>query len=144
MRTSRLWIVAVLLVLIFVVAITIASCGGTTATTAVPSTTAAPTTTTAAPTTTTAAPTTTTAAPTTTTAAPTTTTAAPTTTTAAIDAKALYAQYCQGCHKRVPSASVAVVTKAIANGRESMPGFADKMTPEQIAALAAWVNAGGK
>ena len=141
MRRSSLWISVVSVALLVVLVLVVVSCGSTTTT----STTVAPPTT-AAPTTTTAAPTTTTAAPTTTTAAPTTTTAAPTTTTVAVDPKALFVQYCQlsGCHNRVPKAALAVVTKVIEKGKESMPGFADKLTAEQIAALAAWVANGGQ
>jgi mono/diheme cytochrome c family protein len=141
MRRRNFWISVVSAALLVVLVLVVASCGSTTTTT---STSAAPPTT-AAPTTTTAAPTTTTAAPTTTTAAPTTTTAAPTTTTVAIDPKALFTANCQlsGCHNRVPKAALATVTKIIQNGKESMPGFADKLTAEEIAALAAWVANGG-
>jgi mono/diheme cytochrome c family protein len=87
---------------------------------------------------------------TTTTAAPaggSSTTAAGATTTSAggsIDAAALYAQYCQGCHKTPPSASADAAKAAIENGKGSMPSFTDKMTADQIAALAAWVANGGK
>ena len=142
MRKGNLWMSVVSVALLVVLVLVVVSCGSTATTT---STTAAPPTT-AAPTTTTAAPTTTTVAPTTTTAAPTTTTAAPTTTTTAIDPKALFATDCglSGCHNRIPKASLAIVTKVIENGKESMPGFADKLTAEQIAALAAWVANGGQ
>jgi mono/diheme cytochrome c family protein len=138
MRKIHLWISVLSAALLVLLVLVLASCGSTTTTTASP--------TTLAPTTTTAVTTTTTAAPTTTTAAPTTTTAAPTTTTVAIDPKALFAANCQGggCHNGVPKAALATVTKAIQNGIESMPGFTDKLTAEQIAALAAWVAAGGK
>jgi mono/diheme cytochrome c family protein len=138
MRTTRLSIVVLSLILALA-AFALAACGGTT------TTTAAPPTTTAAPTTTTAAPTTT-VAPTTTTAAPTTTTAAPTTTTAAIDPKALFIADCQlgGCHNGVPKGALATVTKVIQNGKESMPGFQDKLSAQEIAALSAWVANGGK
>jgi mono/diheme cytochrome c family protein len=142
MRKNSLWISVVSVALLVVLVLVVVSCGSTTAAT---STTAAPPTT-AAPTTTTAAPTSTTAAPTTTTAAPTTTTAAPTTTTVALDPKALFAANCQlsGCHNRVPKAALATVTKVIEKGKESMPGFTDKLTAEEIAALAAWVANGGQ
>ena len=135
MRKGNLWMSVISVALLVVLVLVVVSCGSTATTT---STTAAPPTT--------AAPTTTTAAPTTTTAAPTTTTAAPTTTTAAIDPKALFASDCglSGCHNRIPKASLAIVTKVIENGKESMPGFADKLTAEQIAALAAWVANGGQ
>ena len=148
MLRTRPWIIGSFLVLVLVLALVLASCGGsTTTTTATPVTTAQPTTTNAP--TTTLAPTTTIApttaeAQTTTTAAQTTTTAAPTTTTVAIDPAALYAQDCAGCHSRVPSASLATATKVITSGRESMPAFKNKLTPDQLAALAAWVANGGK
>lgn len=127
MRRRNFWISVVSAALLVVLVLVVASCGSTTTTT---STSAAPPTT---------------AAPTTTTAAPTTTTAAPTTTTVAIDPKALFTANCQlsGCHNRVPKAALATVTKIIQNGKESMPGFADKLTAEEIAALAAWVANGG-
>ena len=87
---------------------------------------------------------------TTTTAAPasTTTTAGGATTTAAggaIDAAALYAQNCSGCHKDLPSGSADDLKAALENGKgSSMPSFKDKLTADQIAALAAWVANGGK
>jgi mono/diheme cytochrome c family protein len=139
MRKGNLWMSVISVALLVVLVLVVVSCGSTTTTT---STTAAPPTT-AAPVTTTAAPTTTTAAPTTTTAAPTTTTAAPTTTIAAIDPKALFAKNC-GCHSQVPGATLAAAKAAIENGIESMPGFADKLSAAEIAALAAWVANGGK
>ena len=121
MRKGNLWMSVVSVALLVVLVLVVVSCGSTATTT---STTAAPPTT----------------------AAPTTTTAAPTTTTAAIDPKALFASDCglSGCHNRIPKASLAIVTKVIENGKESMPGFADKLTAEQIAALAAWVANGGQ
>jgi mono/diheme cytochrome c family protein len=140
MRMSRLWIVALSLALLLGVGLALAACGGSTTTTAAPATTAAPVTTVAP--TTTLAPTTTTAAPTTTTAAPTTTEAP--TTTVALDGQALFAQYCKGCHKNPPGAGLARAKSIITNGVGDMPGFKGKMTPEQIAALAAWIAAGGK
>ena len=125
MRKSHLWISVVSVALLVVLVLVVVSCGSTTTTT---STTAAPPTT---------------AAPVTTTAAPTTTTAAPTTTIAAIDPKALFAKNC-GCHSQVPGATLAAAKAAIENGIESMPGFADKLSAAEIAALAAWVANGGK
>ena len=68
----------------------------------------------------------------------------PTTTVAAIDPAALYAQNCAGCHKRPPGASLAAATQAITTGPGGMPAFGDKLTPEQLAALAQWVANGGK
>ncbi len=85
---------------------------------------------------------------TTTTAAPagSSTTAGVTTTAAggAVDAAALYAQYCAGCHKDNPSGSADDVKAAIQNGLEGMPAMTDKLTADQIAAVAAWVANGGK
>jgi mono/diheme cytochrome c family protein len=135
MLKARPWIISSSLVLVLVLALVLVSCGGaTTTTTAAPVTTAAPTTTNAPSTTN---------APTTT-EAPTTTTAAPTTTTVAIDPAALYATNCAGCHKKVPGASLASATKIITSGRGSMPAFKDNLTPDELAALAAWVANGGK
>jgi mono/diheme cytochrome c family protein len=82
---------------------------------------------------------------TTTTAGP-TTTASGTVTTAggAIDAAALYAANCASCHKDVPEDSADKVQAVVEQGKESMPGFTDKLSAEEIAALSAWVAAGGK
>jgi mono/diheme cytochrome c family protein len=63
---------------------------------------------------------------------------------AAVDAAALYAENCAGCHKNVPGGKADAVQKTIESGKESMPSFTDKLSAEQIAALAAWVAAGGK
>jgi cytochrome c551 len=117
MRKQRLWLIAVV-VLVVGAALSLAACGGSsTTTTAAPATTAGPTTT----------------------AAGTATTAGGT-----VDAAALYAQYCAGCHKDVPSASADQAKSIIESGKESMPSFTDKMTAEQITALATWVGNGGK
>jgi mono/diheme cytochrome c family protein len=76
----------------------------------------------------------------------TTTTAGPTTTAAggAVDAAALYAEYCTGCHEKVPGGSVDEIRAITESGKEDMPGFGDQLSAEQIAALSAWVAAGGK
>jgi mono/diheme cytochrome c family protein len=154
MSRSSLSFAVVIMMLLVALLAALVSCGtsGTTSsegpgTTATPST-ASPTT--AAPTTaapaTTAVPATeapTTVAPTTTAAPQTTTTVAQTTTTA-VDAAALFAKYCTGCHKRAPGASASRAKSVITNGTGEMPGFKNKMTADQIAALAAWVAAGGK
>ncbi len=89
-----------------------------------------------------AAATTTTTAP----AGPTTTVGGATTTAAgpAVDAAALYASDCAGCHKDLPGGSADDVKTVIEKGKESMPGFTDKLTAAQIAALTAWVVNGGK
>ncbi len=115
MRKQYLWMIAVVVV-VLVATLVLASCGDSTT-----STTAAP-------------------------AGPTTTAGGATTTAAggAVDAAALYAQYCVGCHKDLPAGSVDDQKAVIEKGKESMPGFADKMTAAQIAALAAWVANGGK
>lgn len=65
-------------------------------------------------------------------------------TTGAINAAALFAQDCQGCHGSIPSAGLDVVKATIQNGRGSMPGFADKLTADQVSALANYVASGGK
>jgi mono/diheme cytochrome c family protein len=83
---------------------------------------------------------------TTTTAGPATTAGGATTTTAggAVDAAALFAQYCQGCHNNPPSGSVDAVTAAIESGKGNMPSLKDKLSTAQIAAIATWVANGGK
>ena len=62
----------------------------------------------------------------------------------AVDAAALYAENCAGCHKDVPGGSADDVTKVIESGKEDMPGFADKLSAEQITAIVDYVVAGGK
>jgi len=82
-----------------------------------------------------------------TTAGPATTAGGATTTAAggAIDAAALYAANCKGCHQNPPSGSADDIKATITNGKGSgMPSFKDKLTADQIAALAAWVANGGK
>ena len=117
MRKRHLWLIAVV-VLVVVATLFLAACGSSsTTTTAAPATTAGPTTT----------------------AVGTATTAGGT-----VDAAALYAQYCAGCHKSVPSTSADTAKSSIQSGKESMPSFTDKMTADQITALATWVGNGGK
>lgn len=78
------------------------------------------------------------------------TTAGGATTTAAggtVDTAALYTQYCAvaGCHSDLPVGSADDVKAATESGKgSSMPGFKDKLTAAQIAALSAWVANGGK
>jgi len=115
MRKRHLWLIAVALV-VLVAALVLASCGSSTT-----STTKAP--------------------------ATTTTAAAATTTEAggAVDAAALFAANCAGCHESTPGGSLDDVKAAIDKGKgSSMPAFADKLTAAEIAALAAWVANGGK
>ena len=83
---------------------------------------------------------------TTTTTAGVTTTAAGATTTAGgtVDAAALFAQNCAGCHKSVPNGSADSVKATIESGKGSMPSFSGKLTADQISALATWVANGGK
>jgi cytochrome c551 len=83
---------------------------------------------------------------TTTTAAPQTSSSTTTsqTTGGAIDAAALYQANCSGCHSNVPTGEAAEVKTVIENGKESMPGFKDKLTADEIDALATWVANGGK
>jgi mono/diheme cytochrome c family protein len=83
-----------------------------------------------------------------TTAGPTTTAGAATTTSGTgVDAATLYSQNCAdpACHPSVPAGQLDAVKAAIEDGVGSeMPGFRDKLTPEQIDALAAWVANGGR
>jgi mono/diheme cytochrome c family protein len=84
---------------------------------------------------------------TTTTAGPTTTAGGATTTAGGtVDAAALYSQYCalSGCHGVLPTGTAADVETVIESGRGSiMPAFTDKLTADQITALATWVANGG-
>jgi mono/diheme cytochrome c family protein len=114
MRRRYLSLVVVAVV-VLVAALVLASCGGS------------ETTTTAAP------------------AGPTTTVGGAATTAAgAVDAAALYTQYCGGCHNNLPGGSADDVKAAIENGKGDMPAMKDKLTTAQIAAVAAWVANGGK
>ena len=81
---------------------------------------------------------------TTTTAAPTTTSAAPETTAATIDAAALYAENCAGCHADGVSGSASEIETIIDDGAAEMPAFGDKLSAEEVAALAAYAAEGGK
>jgi mono/diheme cytochrome c family protein len=81
---------------------------------------------------------------TTTTAAPTTTAGVTTSAGGTIDAAALYTQNCVGCHKDIPGGSADAVKAVIESGKESMPGFTDKLSAEQITALVDYTVAGGK
>lgn len=83
----------------------------------------------------------------TTTQAPATTTtpqAATATTGQAADGKALFAQYCASCHAngvgRVSASDVTKIADIIKSGKESMPGFADKLSAAQIAAIATYLT----
>ena len=76
---------------------------------------------------------------------PASTTAGPTTTAAgAVDAAALYVQYCANCHDKLPDGTVDQITSIVQSGRDTMPGFIEKLTADQITALANWVANGGK
>ncbi|MFH0915702.1 MAG: cytochrome c [bacterium] len=113
---SALGILAVALLLM--VGLVVASCGGTT---------------------------TTTAAPTATTPAPTTTAAAATTTIGGASAgDVLYAQYCKGCHADGVTGSASDIETITSDGAGDMPAFADKMSAEEITAVAAYAAGGGK
>jgi mono/diheme cytochrome c family protein len=84
--------------------------------------------------------TTTTAGATSTTAGATSTTAGVTPTTAAsVDGKALYTQYCVSCHQgglgSITAADQAQVERVIKTGKDSMPGYADKLSAEEITAI---------
>jgi mono/diheme cytochrome c family protein len=102
-----------------------------------------PTTTTTTTSTTTT--TTTTLPTTTTTGGTTTTTGGTTTTTGAIDAAALYTQFCAGCHSGGVGTGLTAtaIGNTITNGKGIMLGFSGSMTGAQITALAAYVAAGG-
>jgi mono/diheme cytochrome c family protein len=67
-----------------------------------------------------------------------------TTAAGTIDAAALYAEDCASCHKDIPGGNLDKIKAVIKSGEETMPGFADKLSAEQITALATWVAAGGK
>jgi mono/diheme cytochrome c family protein len=122
MKKRHLWLIAVV-VLVVVATLSLAACGGSTTTTVGPTGTAGPATT----------------------AGPTTTAAgAATTTGGAVDAAALFEQYCAGCHQNVPSVSADTAKSVIQSGKRSMPGFGDQLTPDEVAALATWVANGGK
>lgn len=85
----------------------------------------------------------------------TTTTAAPTETTGGgggdVDGAAVYATNCSGCHgsegkgatgpdlRPLGDGDTAMVTEQVTNGGSVMPAFGDKLTPEQIDAVAAYV-----
>jgi mono/diheme cytochrome c family protein len=119
MQRRHLIVTGLVVALVITMALILASCGGGT--------------------------TTTTAAETTTTAAMTTTTmSGASTTAAAIDAAALYAANCQGCHQTMPTGSVADVQSTIESGTGNMPSFSDKLSADEIAALAAYVAGGGQ
>lgn len=62
----------------------------------------------------------------------------------AVDAAALFAANCAGCHNNVPSASAATAKAAIESGKGSMPSFTGKLTADQIQAIATYVGNGGK
>jgi mono/diheme cytochrome c family protein len=62
----------------------------------------------------------------------------------AVDAAALFAQECQGCHGNIPTGSADVVKAVLQNGKGGMPAFAGKLTADQITALANYVASGGK
>ncbi len=123
MRKRYLIVAGLIVALVIILALVVASCGG-------------------------GGTTTTSAAATTTSAAPTTTAGGVTTTAGGgIDAAALFASDCglSGCHSSVPTATADKAKTAIESGvGSSMPAFKDKLSADQIAALAAYVAAGGK
>ncbi|OFW61257.1 MAG: hypothetical protein A2133_11230 [Actinobacteria bacterium RBG_16_64_13] len=83
---------------------------------------------------------------TTTTGATTATTAASTTTSggSAIDAAALYAANCVGCHSTIPEGDAAEMRSVTESGNETMPGFKDKLTADEITALVNHMTSGGQ
>lgn len=62
----------------------------------------------------------------------------------AVNAAALFAQECQGCHGYIPTGSTDVVKTVLEYGKGGMPSFAGKLTADQITALANYVASGGK
>ncbi len=69
------------------------------------------------------------------------------TTTAAggtINAAALYAANCAGCHNTVPGASAAQAKAVMESGKGRMPSFTDKLSATEIQAIADYVGNGGK
>jgi mono/diheme cytochrome c family protein len=129
MRDKRVWLLGVCVCLILAsVVLFAAACGGSTTTTS------------AGAATTIDDKTTTTKAPTTTIDDKTTTTAAG----AAVDAAALYAKDCKGCHAGGVSGSASSIEAIIKSGTGSMPGFTSSMSAAEITALAAYAAGGGK
>ncbi len=118
MRRRNRLIGGALLVLVLLTALVAVSCGGSDATTTAPSAT--------------------------TTESSATTTESSGSAGNVTDAATLYAKDCASCHKDVPGGAADTIQKVIESGKESMPSFTDKLTAEQITALAAWVAAGGK
>jgi mono/diheme cytochrome c family protein len=127
MRDKRVWFLGVCVCLILASVVLFAvACGGSTTTTS-------------------AGAATTIDDKTTTTNAPTTTVAAPTTTAgAAVDAAALYAKDCKGCHAAGVGGSASSIEAIIKSGTGSMPGFTSSMSAAEITALAAYAAGGGK
>jgi mono/diheme cytochrome c family protein len=81
---------------------------------------------------------------TTTTAAAVTTTASPPETSEPdIDAAALYAENCAGCHADGVRGSASEIETTVTDGSGDMPSFADKLSAEEVAALAAYAAGGG-
>ena len=70
--------------------------------------------------------------------------AKPSGSTGAIDAAKLYTTNCSGCHKDVPAATAEQAKAIIESGKADMPSFKSRLTADEIAALAAYVGAGGK
>jgi mono/diheme cytochrome c family protein len=117
-------VIVVLVALGLVATVLAAGCGSSTTTTQAP-----------------AATTTTSSSGTTgTTGGGTATTAGITTTSgASADGKALFAQYCGVCHKnglgKVAAADQSRIENVIKTGKDNMPGFASKLSAEQITAI---------
>ncbi|MCL5734297.1 MAG: cytochrome c [Actinobacteria bacterium] len=116
MRITRLWMVTAALILLLVVGLVIASCGNNPA----PPTTAPQTTNAPNPTATTAG--------------------------GPVDAAALYALVCAGCHPSLPRAPGGAnqVRGVITMGKGYMPPFSGTLTVDQIVSLANWVANGGQ
>ncbi|HSN14506.1 MAG TPA: cytochrome c, partial [Anaeromyxobacteraceae bacterium] len=54
---------------------------------------------------------------------------------APIDGKALYTQYCSGCHGTSKQTSTAAAIQAAIDSNRGGMGFLNFLTPEQIAAI---------
>lgn len=72
------------------------------------------------------------------------TTSGSATTAETIDAAALYAENCAGCHENGVSGSASEIETIVDDGADEMPAFGDKLSAAEVAALAAYAAGGGK
>jgi mono/diheme cytochrome c family protein len=73
-----------------------------------------------------------------------TTTSGSATTAGTIDAAALYAENCAGCHENGVSGSASEIETIVNDGADEMPAFGDRLSGAEVAALAAYAADGGK